>query len=92
MDNIYAAARSELVKAHNDEYRALVRQIAEKRGVKIRPRRTASEVAAAREQREADLVLRRFIREGEKAAKLRARQEAKIATAKARLAALEAGE
>lgn len=86
---IYSTARSRLVKAHPDEYKALVTEVAAEHGVTLRARRTAEQKAADEADRRAAIARRSAARAEAKAAKAEAARLAKIEKAKARLAALE---
>lgn len=86
---IHTKARSEIVKRHHDEYRALVAQMAAEQGVTLRTRRTEQERAAADAARRQAVADRKAAREASKQMRAEAARQAKIEKAKARLAALE---
>ena len=85
---IYSLARAQIIKQHNDEYRALVQDLATKHGVTMRTRRTADEKAAAEAARVAQVEANKVARAQAKAAKIEAVRQDKIAKAKAALLAL----
>lgn len=86
---VHTAARSEVLKAHADEYRAAAARIAAERGVTLRTRRTTEERLAALAEHKAAVEARAAERAAAAKAKADAKRAEQAAKLRERLAALE---